>query len=129
MNVFGIGLGEAGGCGCSHEISTAELQEAVRNGKPILLIDVRSEAEVTSSGMIPTAINIPLEFLVDAFKMDKVSFEEKYKKQKPDKDTEIIFACYSGSRSKRAHKLAIDIGYNRSRNYKGGWMEWSSATC
>ncbi|CCW64617.1 unnamed protein product [Phytomonas sp. EM1] len=98
-----------------------------------MLIDVRSTAEVAQTGMIPTAINIPLSILPDVLNYDnndltENDFEETFKIKCPVKgDTILIFYCAHGVRSAKAAEIAEQLGFTGALNFSGSWAEWSSA--
>ncbi|MEK6952450.1 MAG: rhodanese-like domain-containing protein [Nanoarchaeota archaeon] len=92
-------------------ISTDELRELIDNSGNYVLIDVREPSEL-EYGMIPSAINIPLddiEFGIERF----------------DKNDNLIFYCRTGGRSHQAAETAKRLGFFNSRNYKGSVWEWS----
>ncbi|XP_071451952.1 rhodanese domain-containing protein CG4456-like isoform X2 [Hetaerina americana] len=99
----------------------------VRKSRDILLIDVRNRDEL-EGGSIPDSINVPLGELEAALKMDDQEFETQYKHKKPEKDAEIVFSCRSGNRSRRAMDLARTLGYDKSKHYIGGWLDWAEKT-
>ncbi|KAJ8936896.1 hypothetical protein NQ318_010923 [Aromia moschata] len=90
-----------------------------------LLIDVREPSELQENGSIPGAINIPLNEVEPALvKLTPVEFQEKYGRDKPDKDFNIIFSCRSGRRSGIAQEKAKGLGYRNVYNYVGSWLDW-----
>ncbi|XP_065359566.1 rhodanese domain-containing protein CG4456-like [Calliphora vicina] len=93
----------------------------------ILLIDVREPNELLETGEIPTSINIPLGQVAEELSenVDKGAFKAKYGRDKPDKNTEIIFHCKIGKRSQNAAELARSLGYKNTKNYLGSWTEWA----
>lgn len=92
-----------------------------------LLIDVREPNELLETGQIPTSINIPLGQVAEELSenFDKGAFKAKYGRDKPDKNTEIIFHCKIGRRSQNAAELARTLGYKNTKNYLGSWTEWA----
>ncbi len=105
-------------------ISTEELQEQIKESGDYVLIDVRRKEEL-EHGMIPTAHNIPLDEIQEAFALDDASFQEKYNFQKPKKEDRVICHCRSGGRSQRAATYLESIGYSKATNYQGSIKEWS----
>ena len=92
-------------------ISTDELRKLIDNNGDYVLIDVREPSEL-EYGMIPSAINIPLddiEFGIGRF----------------DKNDNLIFYCRTGGRSHQATETAKRLGFSNPRNYKGSIWEWS----
>lgn len=85
---------------------------AIRN-KKVQLIDVRTPGEYRA-GHIGKAINI------DWFQ--KGSFEksfEKLNKRKP-----VYVYCRSGSRSRKAARKILDMGFEKVYDLSGGYMRW-----
>ena len=79
-----------------------------------ILIDVREKEEL-EFGMIPTAINVPLDEVGIA-----LSDSGKF-----NKNSEIIFYCRTGSRSAMATETAVRLGFTNTKNFKGSIWEWS----
>lgn len=107
------------------------LVKAGAGAKGTYLIDVRGVGEVQSSGIIPTAINIPLNVVTDGtfFKMSADDFQERYGLPKPDPATNrLVFYCMSGMRAQGAKAAAVAAGYTNVDVYPGSWSEWSSKT-
>ncbi|XP_013388925.1 thiosulfate:glutathione sulfurtransferase-like isoform X1 [Lingula anatina] len=92
----------------------------------IQLFDVRNPWEVEATGMIPQAINLPLDELEEALKLPPDSFMAKYRTEQPMKhDADIVFSCRSGKRSQTAYELAHSLGFTKARHYIGGWNGWA----
>ena len=79
-----------------------------------LIIDVREESEVHSSGVVKNAIHIPRGLI--EFKISNIStiIEE---------DTNILVYCAGGYRSALAAKTLKDFGFKNVFNI-GGYEEW-----
>lgn len=77
-----------------------------------LIIDVRNEDEIASSGLIPSSINIPLP------RLSPSSLEE-------DKDKLLVFTCKSGVRAYNAALKMKDSNFPSLAYYPGSWSEWS----
>ncbi|KAG5672004.1 hypothetical protein PVAND_002168 [Polypedilum vanderplanki] len=90
-----------------------------------LLIDVRGENEVSSTGQIPTSINIPLEKIHDELRLSAPAFSAKYERNKPGTYDEVIFYCKFGDQAQTAAEMALQIGFRNVKCYRGGWSEWS----
>ena len=84
------------------------------NNHSTLIIDVREESEVHSSGVIKNAIHIPRGLI--EFKISNIStiIEE---------DTNILVYCAGGYRSALAAKTLKDFGFKNVFNI-GGYEEW-----
>lgn len=108
-------------------IYTYEQIKKLNANSPQLLIDVREPKELQETGKIPTSINIPLGQVGQelAASVDKAAFKAKYGRDKPEKNSEIIFHCRSGKRSQSAAELAKSLGYENVKNYLGSWLEYA----
>ena len=99
-------------------VLTAEnLNTALVENPDLILIDVRTAAEVESKGYIEAAnlIQIPLEELI------------AQKDQWPaDKDASIAIYCGSGHRSTIAMTMLWTYGYTDVLSLKGGFGGWTS---
>ena len=79
-----------------------------------VLLDVRSQIEVSKMGMIPGAINIPVDELrSNLFKLDQ--------------SKEILVYCQVGVRGHVAARLLTNLGY-RVKNMSGGFKTWKLAS-
>jgi len=79
-----------------------------------LIIDVREESEVHSSGVIKNAIHIPRGLI--EFKISNIS-------SITDENTNILVYCAGGYRSALAAKTLKDFGFKNVFNI-GGYEEW-----
>jgi rhodanese-related sulfurtransferase len=75
-----------------------------------ILVDVRTPGEVASTGVIPGAINIPLDQL-----------PSRANELAPD--TTIVVYCNSGNRSRSAASILKDAGYTELLDV-GGIQQW-----
>ncbi|MDW0116784.1 rhodanese-like domain-containing protein [Sporosarcina thermotolerans] len=91
------------------EITTEELQEQLKTGAVLHMIDVREDDEV-AQGMIPGAIHIPLGELLG--RLDEIDQAKSY-----------IMICRSSGRSGRACEFLEDQGYDVT-NMVGGMLDW-----
>ncbi|MDP4170275.1 MAG: rhodanese-like domain-containing protein [Bacillota bacterium] len=94
-------------------ITTAELEEKLKAGEVLELVDVREDDEV-AQGMIPGAKHIRMGDIpanLDQF----------------DKNKEYIFICRSSRRSENVCHYLQDQGY-KVRNMSGGMLEWAGET-
>ncbi|GAJ58595.1 hypothetical protein B23_1806 [Geobacillus thermoleovorans B23] len=90
-------------------ITPKEVEERLRAGESLHIIDVREPEEV-AAGKIPGAVNIPLGLI--EFRMHEL-----------DKNEEYILVCRSGGRSGRAAEFLDSRGY-RVVNMTGGMLAW-----
>ncbi|WP_160061092.1 FAD-dependent oxidoreductase [Psychromonas sp. L1A2] len=79
-----------------------------------ILLDVRTEAEVTKMGLIPGAINIPVD-------------ELRSNLYKLDQSKEILVYCQVGVRGHVAARLLTNLGY-MVKNMTGGFKTWKLVT-
>ncbi|GAQ11378.1 thiosulfate sulfurtransferase RDL2, mitochondrial [Aspergillus lentulus] len=97
--------------------------------KKLILVDVREPAELTSTGIIPTAVAVPLASQPDALFLTPDEFETRFGYPKPgvQEEGDIIFYCKAGVRAKTAAQLAVQAGYNPDRIgvYEGSWLDWA----
>ncbi|KJE26294.1 rhodanese-like domain-containing protein [Geobacillus thermoleovorans] len=90
-------------------ITPKEVEERLRAGESLHIIDVREPDEV-ATGKIPGAVNIPLGLI--EFRMHEL-----------DQNQEYILVCRSGGRSGRAAEFLDSRGY-RVVNMTGGMLAW-----
>ncbi len=95
------------------EITAKEVEQLLREGKELNLIDVREDDEV-ANGKIQGAKHIPLGLVKDHI-------------EELDKSKEYIIVCRSGGRSGRAVKLLESKGYNVV-NMEDGMLGWEGKT-
>ena len=86
---------------------------AMRESRPVLLIDVRNADEV-ARGIIEGAVHIPLAIL-------PIQYEALNKAEN------IVFYCHSGVRSAHAAAFAANKGYKNVYNLAGGVLGWARA--
>jgi len=86
---------------------------AMRESRPVLLIDVRNADEV-ARGIIEGAVHIPLAML-------PIQYEALNKAEN------IVFYCHSGVRSAHAAAFAVNKGYKNVYNLAGGVLGWARA--
>jgi len=90
-------------------ISAVELQEKIKNGEKVYIIDVREDAEV-AEGKIPQAKHIPLGDIPQSL-------------EKLDKNIHYYMVCRSGGRSSTACEFLNSQGYDVT-NVTGGMLAW-----
>ncbi|WP_042470188.1 rhodanese-like domain-containing protein [Bacillus ndiopicus] len=91
------------------EISTEQVEQLLKAGEKVHLIDVREVNEVQMEH-IPGIMHIPLGLL--EFRMHEL-----------DKKTPYIIVCRSGGRSGQATAFLQDQGYDVT-NMVGGMLAW-----
>ncbi|KAJ5448192.1 hypothetical protein N7445_003013 [Penicillium cf. griseofulvum] len=115
----------------SDEASPVKLQEWGFED-PIILIDVREPAELQGTGIIPSAVSIPLASQPDALYLTPDEFETRFGFAKPDpaeregEPAQMVFYCKAGVRAKTAAQMAVQAGYDPSNIgvYSGSWLDW-----
>jgi rhodanese-related sulfurtransferase len=110
---------------CNRAIASFEEVKSVKNDRKTLLIDVREPQELQETGVIPGSINIPLGEVETVLKRTSPEdFLKRYGKEKPGRSASIIFSCKSGKRSADAQDVAAKLGFDNTKNYLGGWLDW-----
>jgi rhodanese-related sulfurtransferase len=94
-------------------ITPQELENLLRSGESLNLLDVREDNEV-AEGMIPEAKHIPMGDIPASL-------------HQLDKNEEYIVICRSGGRSENVCYFLQDQGY-KVRNMVGGMLHWSGET-
>jgi len=92
------------------EISVIELNQRLRSGQKLNLIDVREPHEQQIS-QIDGASLVPLGRLTDML-------------SELDRSEELVVFCRTGVRSRRAQELLLDAGFHRVKNLSGGINAW-----
>ena len=94
------------------EISPRELEQLLRSGTVVTLLDVREPIEQQVSSL-QGAVNIPSGLL--PVRLNALP-----------RDQEIIVYCRTGARSARAVSELLSAGFTRARNLKGGINAWAA---
>ncbi len=102
---------DAGSAGKGWDIEPVALAEALKQNRPIHLIDVREPHELAISS-IPGATLIPLGQL--ASRLSELDSAE-----------EIVLFCKSGTRSARGLELLVSAGFRKVKNLRGGINAWA----
>lgn len=105
------------------EIGYSEFLKLKKSG--LIVIDVRDNNEIKSSGTIPGSLNIPLQHVKVALQTSPEDFKEKYRRSKPKENQNVMFLCQRGVRSKQAMNQAIQMGYKKALSFQGGWVNFS----
>lgn len=92
-------------------VNTSTLQQRLEEGRPVAVIDVRSDGE-WSGGHIAGALHVP----VDAV--------EKRLHELPRDGTPIYCICAGGGRSAAAAEFLAGRGYLHVHNVEGGMNAW-----
>lgn len=93
---------------------------------------MREPAELSSTGIIPSAVSVPLASQPDALFLTPEEFETRFGFPKPgvkgeEEDADIVFYCKAGVRARAAAQLAEQAGYEAGRLgvYDGSWLDWA----
>ncbi|KAH6658958.1 Rhodanese-like domain-containing protein [Truncatella angustata] len=106
--------------------SFEEIQSLSKDSaKPIHIIDVREPRELSSTGRIPGAINIPITTSPDSFHITPEEFEDRFGFDRPPPQDELVFYCKAGVRSRAAAGIAREAGWKNVGEFPGSWVEWS----
>jgi rhodanese-related sulfurtransferase len=115
------------------QINTRVTADPSSSASNLILIDVREPAELSSTGIIPGAVSVPLASQPDAYFLSPDEFETRFGFPKPgseqgitSKKKEIVFYCKAGVRARAAAQLAVQSGYDAAsvRVYDGSWLDW-----
>lgn len=95
------------------EITPEEVEQQLKEGKKLNLIDVREDDEV-AQGMIPQAKHIKMGEIPE--NLDQL-----------DKNEDYVIICRSGGRSERVSEFLQEQGY-KVQNMVGGMLEYKGET-
>ena len=93
------------------EIDSVGLEQRLKSGEQLLLLDIRSEAEGVH-GMLPNSEHLPMHLI--PVRMNEF----------PD-DRDVILYCRSGARSHHACMYLMQNGFENCINLKGGIIDWA----
>ncbi|KAK1992510.1 rhodanese-like domain-containing protein [Colletotrichum falcatum] len=102
-----------------------QMAKLIRDPKGVVIVDTRERDEVLDTGRIPFAIHIPVSTAPESFHITEEDFEERYGFPRPGKDTELVFYCKAGVRSRAAAALAKEAGWTRVGEYPGSFRDWT----
>jgi len=89
----------------------------------LVVVDVREPEELVETGIIPSAVNVPLSEVNRAFALSPEAFLTSYGVPKPAPE-ETAFSCKTGVRATEAWELTRKFGYCDARVYFGSMTEW-----
>ncbi|KAM0282701.1 hypothetical protein ACHAQH_002898 [Verticillium albo-atrum] len=101
-----------------------QLNRAVDDKSDIVIVDTREPGEVSQTGHIPGAINIPITTHPESFHVTAEEFEDRFGFERPGKESEVVFYCKAGVRSRAAAALAKEAGWTSVGEYPGSWLDW-----
>lgn len=93
------------------EIDSSALKSRLDAGEDMLLLDIRSEAELRQ-GILPGAEHMAMHLI-------------PLKMQDFPKDKEVILYCRSGARSYHACAFLAQQGVDNVLNLRGGILDWA----
>jgi thiosulfate/3-mercaptopyruvate sulfurtransferase len=108
-------------------MSDIDIEELSRRLGEVAVLDVRRPEEYDGSlgspcdprqGHIPGAVNLNIE------EMMLLRDDELREQLGLAEGAEVVAYCHSGSRSRLAVQILVQLGYG-ARNYSGSWHEWS----
>ncbi|KAI4897253.1 hypothetical protein NFI96_024617 [Prochilodus magdalenae] len=107
------------------EISYSDLKALIKKGEGLVIVDVRTKAEV-DKGHIPGSIHIPVSDVENDLSLDPDAFKNKFGVPKPPLNApHLVFHCQLGRRGEAATEKARSLGFQNARNFVGGYKEWS----
>jgi rhodanese-related sulfurtransferase len=97
------------------KLNADQVENMLKANKPVLLLDVRTPAEIQNTGKIAGAVTI--NFSSPDFQAQLTSL---------DKEKPVIVYCAAGSRSPRAAAQMTKLGFKTVYDYPGGMSDWLS---
>jgi rhodanese-related sulfurtransferase len=94
-----------------NEIDSESLQRRLLDGEQILLVDIRTPAEI-AQGAIPDALQMPMHLI--PLRLNELP-----------KDRDVVLYCRSGARSYQACAFMMEHGFPRIINLRGGIIAWA----
>ena len=106
-------------------ISPAEARIRIQKDPQTLVVDVRDAADISSTGIIPDALNISLGTLT--YKADNQVEEAWREPALRDRNRPIITTCEIGPMGALGGKLLKDMGFANVSILEGGTQAWKDA--
>jgi rhodanese-related sulfurtransferase len=94
-----------------NEIDSESLHERIASGDDVLLVDIRTPAEI-AQGAIPDAMQLPMHLI--PIRINELP-----------RDRDLVLYCRSGARSYQACAYMMQQGYDRVLNLRGGIIAWA----
>jgi rhodanese-related sulfurtransferase len=94
-----------------NEIDSESLRSRLDQEEDVLLLDIRTPAEV-AQGAIPGAEPLPMHLI--PVRLSEIP-----------KDRDVVLYCRSGARSYQACAYLMQQGYDRVLNLRGGIIAWA----
>jgi rhodanese-related sulfurtransferase len=99
-------------------LTPEETYQVINHGHSVVLVDVRSRAELELVGRVPMATHIEWAFYPGM--VANPDFGEHLQAQ-VDKESTVVFMCRTGGRSHNAALLAQKLGYGKAYNMLEGF--------
>jgi rhodanese-related sulfurtransferase len=106
-------------------LSPQEAQARMQQNPKALVIDVRQAEDITETGIIPGALNVPLGVL--AIKADQQLPAGVTDARLQDRDQEVIVTCAAGGQASLGAKTLKDMGFTNVSYVDGGTRGWKAA--
>ena len=94
-------------------IGTQELVDKMKSGEKPFILDVREPGELTQTGYIKGAVNVPVRDVA-----------KRVNELPKDLDHPLVVLCESGIRSAHAAIYLRAYGFNNVKNLEFGMREW-----
>lgn len=99
-------------------LTPEETHAVINQGNSVVLVDVRSRAELELVGRVPLAAHIEWAFYPGM--VANPDFADQLQAQ-VDKGSTVVFMCRTGGRSHNAALLAQKLGYSKAYNMLEGF--------
>ena len=99
-------------------LTPEETHAVINHGNSVVLVDVRSRAELELVGRVPLAAHIEWAFYPGM--VANPDFADQLQAQ-VDKGSTVVFMCRTGGRSHNAALLAQKLGYSKAYNMLEGF--------
>ena len=93
------------------EISVDELRAKLDRDEDLMLLDIRSEAEVLQ-GVLPKSEHLPMHLI-------------PVRARELPRDKDVVLYCRSGARSFHACAFLMQQGFRNVINLRGGIIDWA----
>jgi len=109
------------------KLSKNQVQDLINENKQdLVVLDVRGRDELKELEPLPTAVNVPVAEVANAFNLPDDQFKDTYHFEKPDKSKTILVYCKMGMRAQNAGETLQRLGYDNILHYSGV-ADWYSS--
>lgn len=98
---------------CGREVRHVGPEVAASQWAEFHVVDVREPSELIDNGVYPGAVNIPMEYVLEAA-------------QHWNKNTRLLLVCRSGARSAYMGQALVELGFSDVWNLAGGKLAWDA---